>query len=115
MIKKPGLKIKNIRELKNYTQEYMADQLNLSTRAYSKIESGETELTIKRLNQISVIFNMSSIDLLCFDELQMFVNYTLIEKEKVLTSDVVNQLKETIILLKEQNKALTHIFEKQLS
>ena len=55
MILSPEIKIKQIRELKNYTQEYVATQLGLTTRAYSKIESGETQLTINRLNEISSI------------------------------------------------------------
>lgn len=56
LIKNPELKIKHLRELRNLTHEYMADQLNLSLRAYSKIESGETQLTINRVNEISSIF-----------------------------------------------------------
>ena len=48
MITSPEIKIKQIRELKNITQEYVATQLGLTTRAYSKIESGETQLTINR-------------------------------------------------------------------
>ena len=52
MIQHPEIKIKQIRELKNFTQEYVATKLNLSIRAYSKIETGETQLTINRLNEI---------------------------------------------------------------
>jgi transcriptional regulator with XRE-family HTH domain len=55
MIQQPEIKLKQLRELKNFTQEYMAQQLGLSTRAYSKIETGETQLTINRLNEISTI------------------------------------------------------------
>lgn len=48
MIIDPHFKIRQIRELKNFTQDYMAAQLEMSTRAYSKIESGETQLTVNR-------------------------------------------------------------------
>jgi transcriptional regulator with XRE-family HTH domain len=41
MITSPETKIKQIRELKNFTQEHIATELGLSIRAYSKIESGE--------------------------------------------------------------------------
>jgi transcriptional regulator with XRE-family HTH domain len=37
MIQQPEIKLKQLRELKNFTQEYVAQQLGLSTRAYSKI------------------------------------------------------------------------------
>lgn len=74
MIKNPHIKIKQIRELKNYTQEYIADRLDLSIRAYSKIESGETQLTINRLNEISGILEVDPIELLGFDHQQVFNN-----------------------------------------
>ena len=74
MIKDPHTKIKHIRELKNYTQEYIANKLNLSIRAYSKIETGETQLTINRLNEISDILEVDPIELLGFDHQQVFNN-----------------------------------------
>ena len=74
MIKNPHTKIKQIRELKNLTQEYIADRLNLSIRAYSKIEAGETQLTINRLNEISEILEIDPIELLGFDHQQIFNN-----------------------------------------
>ena len=75
MITNPETKIKQIRELKNLTQDYVASQLQLTTRAYSKIESGETQLTINRLNEISSILGIEPIELLGFDDKQVFNNY----------------------------------------
>lgn len=113
MIKKAELKIKNIRELKNLTQEYMAIQLNISLRAYSKIESGETQLTIKRINQISEILNINSLELLSFDESKIFTSTNTYQSNTFTqdSSEVIKQLKETIVLLHEQNKTLSRIFE----
>ena len=74
MISHPEIKIKKIRELKNYSQEYVADKLGLSTRAYSKIETGETQLTINRLNELSEIFEVDPIEVLGFDDKQIFNN-----------------------------------------
>ena len=64
MIDHPELKIKQIREQKNVTQEYIATQLGLSIRAYSKIETGETQLTINRLNEISKALGVDAIEIL---------------------------------------------------
>jgi transcriptional regulator with XRE-family HTH domain len=50
-----SLKIKKYRELKNYTQEYMAEKLDISQNTYSKIENGGIKLTVDRLKQISDI------------------------------------------------------------
>ena len=72
MIQQAETKIKQIRELKNFTQEYIAQQLNLSTRAYSKIETGETQLTINRLNEISAILEVQPMEVLGFDDKKIF-------------------------------------------
>ena len=74
MIINPETKIKQIRELKNLTQEFIATHLDLSTRAYSKIESGETQLTINRLNEISAILGVTPMEILGFDDKQVFNN-----------------------------------------
>ena len=37
-------KIKNLRELKNFTQEYMAEKLGVTQAAYSKIENGTNNI-----------------------------------------------------------------------
>lgn len=76
MIHQPEVKLKQLRELKNYTQEYVATQLGLTTRAYSKIESGETQLTINRLNEISTILGIDPIEALGFDHQNIFNNCT---------------------------------------
>lgn len=76
MIQQPEIKLKQLRELKNYTQEYMAQQLGLSTRAYSKIETGETQLTINRLNEIASILGVDPIEALGFDHQNIFNNCT---------------------------------------
>ena len=76
MIQQPEIKLKQLRELKNFTQEYVAQQLGLSTRAYSKIETGETQLTINRLNEISTILGVDPIEALGFDHQNIFNNCT---------------------------------------
>jgi transcriptional regulator with XRE-family HTH domain len=76
MIVHPEKKLKQLRELKNYTQEYMATELGLSTRAYSKIEAGETQLTINRLNEISRVLGIEPMEILGFDHKNIFNNCT---------------------------------------
>jgi transcriptional regulator with XRE-family HTH domain len=75
MIQQPEIKLKQLRELKNFTQEHVAQQLGLSTRAYSKIETGETQLTINRLNEIATILGVDPIEALGFDHQNIFNNY----------------------------------------
>ena len=58
-----GQRLQLLRMEKNLTQEQMGEQLNLSTSAYCKIEYGETDLTLSRLNKIANILNMSAAEL----------------------------------------------------
>ena len=46
-----GQQLQLLRLEKNLTQEQMSEKLNLSTSAYCKIEYGETDLTLTRLEQ----------------------------------------------------------------
>lgn len=58
--------IKNIRELKNYTQEYMASQLGLTQSGYNKIEKGKTILGHNRLIKIAEILEVCVDDIINF-------------------------------------------------
>jgi len=67
-------KIKNIRELKNLTQEYVAEKLGITQAAYSKIESGTTKISYDKLFQISNILDIEIQELLNFDSQKIFNN-----------------------------------------
>ena len=56
--------IKRYRELRNFSQKYMADSLNMSQGNYSKIEKGTIDLSINRLSQISELLNVGMFHLL---------------------------------------------------
>lgn len=57
-------KIKEYRKKKGFSHENMADELNISQAAYSKIEKNETKLTVDRLYQIAEILETPVYDLL---------------------------------------------------
>lgn len=50
--------IKSIRELKNYTQEYMAFKLGITQAGYSKMERNGSRVSFEKLEEIAVIFEM---------------------------------------------------------
>lgn len=58
-----GQRLQMLRLEKCLTQEQMGERLSLSTSAYCKIEYGETDLTLTRLNKIAEILEMSPIEL----------------------------------------------------
>jgi transcriptional regulator with XRE-family HTH domain len=56
--------IRKCRDLKGFSQEYMAEQMNLTQSAYAKIENTETKLTVDRLNEIYKILEIDIAKLL---------------------------------------------------
>ena len=57
-------KIRKLREIHGYPQEYVAFQLGVSQAAYSKKETGRTELSLTVLQQVSSLYNISLMDLI---------------------------------------------------
>lgn len=66
-MKEINLKIKQLREVKSYTQEYMAEKLNVSNSTYSRIETGMQDITISRLAEIANILEVEAWELLAPD------------------------------------------------
>lgn len=58
-----GQRLQLLRIENNLTQEQMGEKLHLSTSAYCKIEYGETDLTLTRLDKIAQIFNIPAVEL----------------------------------------------------
>lgn len=59
-----GDKIRYFRNLKNWSQEEMAEKLKLSLPAFSKIERNITDVSFKRLEQIAKVYGITVIELL---------------------------------------------------
>lgn len=113
---KVGLKIKKLRELRNYRQEYMAEKLSMSQTGYSNIERDETDISLSRLQQIAKVLEIRLQDLLGFDEKMMFsgvVNNNAtggqngvifssedFDRERKLYEEQIKQLKEEVTFLR---------------
>lgn len=67
-----GQSIRKLRELRNLTQEYVAIQLDMSQSAYCKVETGATQITLKRLTQIALVLDVQPEDILAFDVDRVF-------------------------------------------
>lgn len=60
--------VKILRELKNFTQKFMANQLFMSQSNYSRIEKGLVRLNTETLKQISKILNVTESEIINLDE-----------------------------------------------
>ncbi len=54
-----------LRKEKSYTQQYVADYLNIDRSNYSKYELGKLELSIDMLIALSKLYNVSTDYILC--------------------------------------------------
>ena len=67
-----GNNIKNIRELKNLTQEFVAEKLDISQSAYSRLEKGEIKISKEKLVQIAEVLEVKPEDIKEFDSQKYF-------------------------------------------
>ncbi|MCC9065294.1 helix-turn-helix domain-containing protein [Flavobacterium piscisymbiosum] len=67
-----GGNIKKFRELKDITREAIASDLGMSVSNYSKIERGEIDLTLSRIEKIAQILGVDLSQILNFDTSQIF-------------------------------------------
>lgn len=52
-------KLKEIRLKNNYTQEYVASELGITQKAYSKLENGQTCLSQDKIMKLVKVYNVS--------------------------------------------------------
>ena len=65
---KIGDKIRNLRTIKGYSQENMADLLGISSVAYGDIERSKTDVSHSRLEQIAKAMDIELVTLLSYGE-----------------------------------------------
>ena len=99
-------KIKRLREGKHWSQEEMAQKLNMSKNGYAKIERGETSASLGRLEQVAAVFGIGLCELLA-DARGSAENVLLLQQARQII-----ELKDEIIANKEQViAALRHEIE----
>ncbi len=67
-MKSLGKKIRLLRHQKGWSQEDVAKQLDISIPAFSKIETGITDINLSRLEQISKLYELTIVQLLTFND-----------------------------------------------
>lgn len=103
----PGTVIKQFRELRNYSQDYVAKKMGISQNAYSKIENNITQLTVTHVKQLSTILEVPVIDLLR-DDFEIRKPHHL-ESDNVSRKDVImylHDLQHGIKLKREEENKL---------
>lgn len=109
--------IRLIRESLGYSQEYVADKLNLTQQAYSNIEKNPEKATLKRLKELSIVLQVNLVTLIGEDDTYVQQNFhqqggqaatqmnvTPSHYEKEIYERLISELKDEIIFLRELTK-----------
>ena len=101
-----GERIKRLREERNYSQQYLAGKLGISQKAYSKIETNQTRLSVDSLLKIAEILETSINKILDTDGNAVYNNFSTHTGEGIVihktTSDKVFELYDKIIQSKDE-------------
>jgi len=105
-----GKKIRLLRHQKGWSQEDVAKRLDISIPAFSKIETGITDVNLSRLNQISKLFNLTVVQLLSTsdsEEDKEYVNEVnaLTQKLQLRDGEVIELQKKVIDLYEQLHKS----------
>ncbi|UOP04512.1 helix-turn-helix domain-containing protein [Conchiformibius kuhniae] len=57
-------KIRMLRKLNNWSQEQMAEKMQMTKSGYAKIERGQSKINMERLEQIAAIFDIDVLELM---------------------------------------------------
>jgi len=110
-----ALRIKKIREHRNYTQQFMADSLELSQNAYCKIENGTTKLTVDRMEEIATLLDVPVESILSCDHntynIENHHNDKVYNHIEHLYEANKELLEKQVALLQEQNAILLKTVE----
>lgn len=106
-IKKVASKVRQMRHFKGLSQEWVADQLGISPRQYQRIESGQHDLSLQRLEEICQVLEVKPPELLGMDEKYVIDNGSNSGSGQSLTNNdrteqLLTQYQEQIKQLKEE-------------
>ncbi|TAE36754.1 MAG: XRE family transcriptional regulator [Sphingobacteriales bacterium] len=101
-----GKKIRLLRHQKGWSQEDVSIQLGISIPAFSKIETGITDINLSRLEQICKLFELTIVQMLTFTNPE--------EDQKYLSElDLTNQkLAERNLEVIDLQKKVIDLYEK---
>ncbi|MDB5128828.1 MAG: transcriptional regulator [Mucilaginibacter sp.] len=111
--KSAGKNIRTLRHEHGWSQEDVANRLGISIPAFSKIETGVTDINLSRLEQIANIFEVSVVNLLSLEYIQepstQDLSLSIIQKKLVDRETEITNLQRKVILLYEELLNKNHV------
>ncbi|MFI5158892.1 MAG: helix-turn-helix domain-containing protein [Sphingobacteriales bacterium] len=108
--KNVGKNIRTIRHQRGWSQEDVANRLGISIPAFSKIETGVTDINLSRLEQIANIYELNVVNLISLDAapVEPQVSNINIAQKKILEREIeIANLQRKVILLYEELRTRT--------
>ena len=103
--KSVGKNIRAMRHQRGWSQEDVANRLGISIPAFSKIETGVTDINLSRLEQIANIYEVNVVNLLSaeIEEGEPQVSNLSIAQRKILDreAEIANLQRKVIVLYEE--------------
>ncbi len=100
-----GKNIRTLRHQRGWSQEDVANRLGISIPAFSKIETGVTDVNLSRLEQIAGIYEVNVINLLSLEaeEAEPQVSTLSIAQKKIIDreAEIANLQRKVIFLYEE--------------
>src|SRR5580704_4387259 len=100
-----GANIRTLRHQRGWSQEDVANRLGISIPAFSKIETGVTDINLSRLEQIANIYEVNVVNLLSADieESEPQVSNLSIAQRKIIDreAEIANLQRKVIVLYEE--------------
>ena len=109
--KSVGKNIRTLRHQRGWSQEDVANRLGISIPAFSKIETGVTDINLSRLEQIANIYEVNVIQLLSLEveEVEPQLSNLSIAQKKIVDreAEIANLQRKVILLYEElRNKTM---------
>lgn len=100
-----GKNIRTFRHQHGWSQEDVANRLGISIPAFSKIETGVTDINLSRLEQIANIYEIDVVQILAMDaeEVEQTPSNLSIVQKRLLDreAEIVNLQRKVILLYEE--------------
>ncbi|MFD2864518.1 helix-turn-helix domain-containing protein [Mucilaginibacter antarcticus] len=108
-----GKNIRTFRHRRGWSQEDIANRLGISIPAFSKIETGVTDINLSRLEQIANIYEVDVVQILALDAEeveQQPSNLSIVQKRlSDREAEIVNLQRKVILLYEELRSSKTAI------
>lgn len=116
-----GLKIRRLRELRNYTQEHMAERLKIGQNTYSRYENGEIEPKVSHLRTIAEVLDVPVEELLRPDPIVVHMSHNetaqnVVHQQNNIPQELFEKLSERyearVAELEQTNQRLLDMLER---